>query len=211
MVNNLENFTKSYLEKYKKVSRKIEENFINLHPIQAGGKIPNDPNVLRIIMEFLDGYSTCDYCLKGRLDEITVPPIQDLHIDLAKFCGMETTRITPGCRQAQYAAIHALTDPGDVIIIDSLAHYTTYLCIERARLNFFEIPHSGAPEYKLDCEKINDLISESKSKYGKKPKIIFLTHVDYNYGNMADVKEVSKIAHENEIPFMVNVPTDAEP
>ncbi|MHA1251072.1 MAG: O-phospho-L-seryl-tRNA:Cys-tRNA synthase [Candidatus Helarchaeota archaeon] len=197
-------FTKSYLGKYRNLSRNIEEEFINLHPIQAGGRIPNDPSVLQTIIEFIDGYSTCDYCLTGRLYEINTPPICDLHIDLAKFCDMDYARLTPGCRQAQYSAIHALTAPGDSIIVDSLAHYTTYISAERAGVNVFEIPHLGPPNYELNYEIIEGLIKEVKNKTGSLPKLIFLTHVDYNYGNLADPKTISKIAHEYEIPFMVN-------
>ncbi|MHA1268603.1 MAG: O-phospho-L-seryl-tRNA:Cys-tRNA synthase [Candidatus Helarchaeota archaeon] len=197
-------FSKGDLQKYKNISRNIEEEFINLHPIQAGGRIPNDPSVFKTLIEFADGYSTCDFCLTGRLNEISTPPICDLHEDLAKFCDMDSARLTPGCRQAQFAAIHALTSPGDTIIIDSLAHYTTYLSAERSGVNVIEIPHKDGPIYELNYNIIDELIQKIKKKTGNMPKLIFLTHVDYNYGNLANVKHASKIAHENEIPFILN-------
>ena len=200
----MKKFSKSYLEKYQNISRSIEEDYINLHPIQAGGRIPNDPLVLRTIIDFIDGYSTCDFCLSGKLNEIDTPPICDLHNDLAKFCNMDSARLTPGCRQAQYSAIHALTNPGDTILIDSTAHYTTYLCAERANVNVKEIPNLGSPFYELKFDYVNDLIEKVKNNSGKNPKLIFLTHVDYNYGNVYDVKKLGKIAHDNNIPFMIN-------
>lgn len=200
----MKKFSKSYLEKYRTISRDIEENYINLNPIQAGGRIPNDPNVIRIIMEHIDGYSTCDFCLTGRLNEINTPPICDFHDDIAQFCGMDAARLTPGCRQAQFAAINALTSAGDSIIIDSLAHYTTYLSAERANVNVFEIPNLGSPTFELDYESVNNIINDVKKKTSNYPKLVVLTHVDYNYGNIANVKEVSKIAREYRIPFIIN-------
>jgi len=197
-------FTKGYLQKYRNISRDIEENYINLHPIQAGGRIPNDPKVLQTIIDFIDGYSTCDFCLTGKLNEISTPPICDLHEDLAIFCDMDSARLTPGCRQAQFSTIHALTSPNDTIIVDSLAHYTTYISAERAGVNIVEIPHNGGPLYELNFDIVSDLIQKIKNNTGKKPKLLFLTHVDYNYGNLNDTKEISKIAHENDIPLVIN-------
>ncbi|MBD3227628.1 MAG: O-phospho-L-seryl-tRNA:Cys-tRNA synthase [Candidatus Lokiarchaeota archaeon] len=200
----MNDFKKSYLKKYKHIRRKIEENFINLHPIQAGGRIPNDPDVLETIIDYIDGYSTCDFCLTGRLNEIGTPPICDLHSDLAKFCDMDEVRLVPGCRQAQFSAIHALAEPGDTIIVDSLAHYTTYLSAERAGLKIVEIPNSGKPDYSIEYDSLNDLISEVKQNTKKPPKLIFLTHIGYNYGNLNDAKKTSKIAHDYDIPFLLN-------
>jgi Sep-tRNA:Cys-tRNA synthetase len=51
-----------------------EEEYINLQPIQRGGILTEEAR--RAILEFGDGYSTCDWCppKTARLDMITDPP-----------------------------------------------------------------------------------------------------------------------------------------
>ena len=121
--------------RYLNLTRTTEMNMINLNPIQSGGRAGDYPGVVKAVLEFIDGYSTCDYCIKGRLDEIETPPLSDFHADLASFIDMDEVRLLPGCRQAQFAAFHSLAEPGDYVVIDSLSHYSTYLAAERARLN----------------------------------------------------------------------------
>ena len=58
--------------------RTREEEFINIHPIQAAGRLT--PEARKAIISYGDGYSTCDYCRKPfRLDKITRPPIEEFH------------------------------------------------------------------------------------------------------------------------------------
>ncbi len=78
--------------------RSREEEFINIHPIQAAGRLT--PEARKAIISYGDGYSTCDYCRKPfRLDKITRPPIEEFHQDLAKFVNMDQARVVPGARQ----------------------------------------------------------------------------------------------------------------
>ena len=64
--------------------RTREEEFINIHPIQAAGRLT--PEARKAIISYGDGYSTCDYCRKPfRLDKITRPPIEEFHQNLARF------------------------------------------------------------------------------------------------------------------------------
>ncbi|RLI13591.1 O-phospho-L-seryl-tRNA:Cys-tRNA synthase, partial [Candidatus Bathyarchaeota archaeon] len=44
------------------------EGVVNLNPIQRGGILPEEAR--RALLEFGDGYSMCDFCLKGRIDMI---------------------------------------------------------------------------------------------------------------------------------------------
>jgi Sep-tRNA:Cys-tRNA synthetase len=197
-------FDERVLEKYKNLTRGIEERMINLHPIQSGGRAGDYPGVVQAVLRFVDGYSVCDFCMKGRLDLIDSPPLCDFHRDIATFLDMDEARLFPGCRQAQYAAFHALVKPEDTIIIDSLAHYSTYLSAERVGASIVEVPHSGYPNFDLFLDAYTEKIEEVKKKTGKWPALAFLTHVDYNYGNVFDAKTVSKILHDYGIPFVLN-------
>ncbi|MEM3586370.1 MAG: O-phospho-L-seryl-tRNA:Cys-tRNA synthase [Candidatus Jordarchaeaceae archaeon] len=197
-------FDERVLEKYKNLTRGIEERMINLHPIQSGGRAGDYPGVVQAVLRFVDGYSVCDFCMKGRLDLIDSPPLCDFHKDIAAFLDMDEARLFPGCRQAQYAAFHALVKPGDTIIIDSLAHYSTYLSAERVGANIVEVPHSGYPDFDLLLDAYSEKIEEVKKETGKWPALAFLTHVDYNYGNVFDAKSVGNILHDYGVPFVLN-------
>jgi Sep-tRNA:Cys-tRNA synthetase len=67
-----------------------------------------------------------------------------------------------------------------------------------------EVPNTGYPEYRIEPElyavKIKEILRETK----KMPRLVFITHVDYRYGNVNNLKKIGKIAHEYDIPFMVN-------
>lgn len=193
---------KSKLDKYRNLSRNVEEEYINIHPIQRGGVLT--PEARKALLEFGDGYSSCDYCVKGRLDLIENPPIHEFMSDLADFLDMDEARVVTRCREAKYIIFNALTEPGDTIIIDALAHYTTYLGAESCNLQVKEVPNAGYPEFKTKIDAYADKIEEVKSETGKLPALILLTHVDGTYGNLSDAKAVGKISDEYDIPFVLN-------
>lgn len=103
--------------------RTREEEFINIHPIQAAGRLT--PEARKAIISYGDGYSTCDYCRKPfRLDKITRPPIEEFHQELARFVNMDQARVVPGARRGFQAVTQSLVEEGDIVIVSSLAHYT---------------------------------------------------------------------------------------
>lgn len=183
------------LNLYKDLFRDREENYINLQPIQRGGVLT--PAARKAVMKFADGYSVCDYCLKGRLDMIQKPPVQQFNADLAEFLGMDDSRVTAGARAAKRIVMDSLE--GDTVIVDSLAHYTTYVSAEAGGKGVTEVPHSGFPEYRMDLDAYAQKIEETKNVAG-----VLLTHVDYLYGNMNDLKKVGDICGEYDVPFIVN-------
>lgn len=193
------------LGKYRGMRRDFsEEDHINIQPIQRGGVLTEEAR--RAILEFADGYSTCDWCppKTARLDMITNPPIQGFYQDLAEFLGMDVARVVTRCREAKYIAFRMLGSPGDYIILDSTAHYSSYLAAELAGLRVKEVPNNGPPEYRLELEAYASKIEEVKRETGKLPAALLLTHVDYLYGNVNDTTEVSKVARENGIPLILN-------
>lgn len=162
------------------------------------------PETRDVLASFGDGYSTCDLCIEGRVDLVKTPPIMDFAADLAKFLNMDEVRFTPGARGAKQAIFRSIAEPGETIILDSLAHYTSYIAAEVTGLHIEEVPHSGYPEFKIDPEAYAIKIEEVKKKTGRLPAAVLLTHVDYRYGNMTDAERVGKITKEYGVPFILN-------
>ena len=175
---------------------------INLDPLQTGGILT--PEARQALQEWGDGYSVCDYC-GGALDQIKTPPIFDfMHKALPEFLGCEHARITNGAREAKFAVMHSMCKEGDWVVLDGNAHYSSMVAAQRARLNIKLVEKSPAPYYCITPEKYKEAIDEVKRTTGKPPALALLTYPDGNYGNLADVKAISKLVHEDGIPFLVN-------
>ena len=193
------------LQKYLGLKREFAgKNYINLNPIQRGGILTDEAK--RAIVEFGDGYSVCDWCppKTPRLDKIKRPPIADFYEDLAKFLGMDVARVVTRCREAKFIAFRMLGRPGDYVVIDSLAHYSTYLAAELAGLRIKEVPHGGYPEFRIEVDAYEEKIREVVRETGKPPALALLTHVDYLYGNLNDAAKVAEICHEQGVPLLLN-------
>ncbi|MDI6897660.1 O-phospho-L-seryl-tRNA:Cys-tRNA synthase [Methanocella conradii] len=175
---------------------------INLDPLQTGGVLT--PEARHALQEWGDGYSVCDYC-GGALDEIKTPPIYDfVHKALPEFLGCDHVRITNGAREAKFAVMHSICKEGDWVVMDGNAHYSSLVAAQRARLNVKLVEKTPAPEYKITLEKYAQAIEEVKREAGRPPALALLTYPDGNYGNLADVKAISRLVHDNGIPFLVN-------
>jgi Sep-tRNA:Cys-tRNA synthetase len=90
------------------------------------------------------------------------------------------------------------------VIVDSLAHYTTYLAIEANDLRVMEVPNSGYPEYNVILDNYEECIKECLKTQGNPPLLAVLTHVDYKYGNYNNPLIVGKICKEYGVPFLLN-------
>jgi len=111
--------------------RNREENYINIQPIQAAGRLTLEGR--KAIIAYGDGYSTCDACRKPfRLDKISKPPIGDFHTELAQFVNMDQARVVPGARRGFQAVAQTVVNKGDSVIVSSFAHYTEFLAVEGA-------------------------------------------------------------------------------
>ena len=193
------------MKRYLDLRREFaKEDYINLNPIQRGGILTEAAR--KALLEFGDGYSTCDWCppKEPRLDSIDRPPIRQFMIDLADFLGMDFARVVTRCREAKFIVFTTLGKAGDWVVVDSLAHYSTYIAAELAGLKVKEVPHNGYPEFKLDLDAYADKIEEVKKETGKLPAVVLLTHVDYLYGNLNDAAAVGKICKEYDVPFLLN-------
>jgi Sep-tRNA:Cys-tRNA synthetase len=181
--------------------REKEEEYINIQPIQAGGRLPAD--AMKALLAYGDGYSVCDLCLKPfRLDFIKKPNIADFYSELAEWLNVDSARVMPGARRAFQAVALSLLEKGDTALISSLGHYTLGLSIECAHAEWREVP---ADENNIiRPEALEEKIKTVKKNTGVKPKLIAMEHFDYQYANEHPIKELIRVAHEHEIPFLYN-------
>ncbi|MGB2841818.1 MAG: O-phospho-L-seryl-tRNA:Cys-tRNA synthase [Halobacteriota archaeon] len=180
--------------------RTREEEYININPIQPGGRLTLGAR--KTLIAYGDGYSVCDMCLEGRLDKIRKPPVDEFHTDLADFVGMDEVRVVPGARRGFQAVTSSLLEKGDVVIVSDLAHYTEYLAVETEGGVIKEVP--SGPKNVITGDAVADTIERVKDTTGKLPKLIITEHFDYLFGNEHDVYGVGKVAKEYGIPFLYN-------
>jgi len=181
--------------------RDREEDYININPLQTAGR--THPETRKAIDSYIDGYSVCDWCA-GALCKMEKPPIAKFLEEASKFLGMNQSMLTNGCREAKYAILHAITNPGDPVVIDGNKHYTTYVACERARVKIYEVPNNGKPEYRINPEDYEKTFEQVKKESGKPAKLAILTHVDGSYGNVVDAKKVAGICKLHNVPFLLN-------
>ncbi len=181
--------------------RDVEESAINIDPIQAGGRLTAE--AMKALIAYGDGYSVCDNCRKpNRLDYIRNPPIDRFHRELAEFLSMDVARVVPGARRGFQAVADTYVKEGDPVLITALSHYTEVLAIEARGGIPREIPISPGNIVTPDAtaEKIEAVIRET----GRTPPLLFLDHVDYSYGNVHPVREIARVAHQYDIPVLLN-------
>jgi len=182
-------------------ARQGDELFINIDPIQAGGRLTAD--AMKAVIAYGDGYSVCDNCRKpNRLDYISKPPIAEFHKDVAKWLNMDAVRTVPGARRGFQAVAQTYVNKGDPVLLTTLSHYTEFLAVEEAGGVAREIP---ANENKLVTPDATAAKIEAvKKESGRAPVLAFIDHVDYQYGNTHDVAGIAKVAHQYDIPVVCN-------
>jgi Sep-tRNA:Cys-tRNA synthetase len=191
----------SSLQKFGFIKRETLGS-INIDPLQTGGLLTEAAK--QALVEWGDGYSVCDFC-GGVLDQIKKPPIYDfVHTALPEFLGCDEARVTNGARESKFAIMHSMGKPGDWLVLDGLAHYSSYVAAERAGLNVKAVPHAGKPEYYLDPEGYAKTIEEVTKETGKPPVLALLTYPDGNYGNLPDAKKIASVCYEYDVPLLLN-------
>jgi Sep-tRNA:Cys-tRNA synthetase len=181
--------------------RNRQEDFINLNPIQAGGRTSAKTRVL--VNSYIDGYAVCDQC-KGALSEIPKPDIVGLKMTMIDFLGVNTVRFTHGAREAKYLVMENLLEIGDSVVVDENAHYSTFIGIEKVKAKKFIVSNTGYPKFKIIPEKYEQVIKKVKKETNKFPKLLVITQVDGHYGNFVNVKKINEIAKKYDIPLLVN-------
>ncbi|NVO66005.1 O-phospho-L-seryl-tRNA:Cys-tRNA synthase [Methanofollis tationis] len=181
--------------------RDVEEMNINIDPIQAAGRLTAD--AMKAVIAYGDGYSVCDNCRKPfRLDYIEKPPIATFHDDLAAFVGMDEARVVPGARRGFQAVAGTYVQKGDPVVLTALSHYTEFIAVENAGGVPHEIPKDENNIIRADAaaERIEEVTRAS----GRPPVLLFIDHVDYQFGNLHEVQEIARVAHGYDIPVLLN-------
>ena len=182
-------------------ARMVDETSINLDPIQVGGRLT--PEAMKAMIAWGDGYSVCDNCRKPfRLDYIEKPPLKDFHVDVAEWLGMAQARTIPGARRGFQQVAGTYVEKGDPVLIGALAHYTSYLSVELQKGIVREIPKTA--DNHITAEDTANRIEDVVREFGIAPKLLFIDHVDYQFGNMHDVKGIVKVAHQYDVPVLYN-------
>ena len=182
-------------------ARQVNELFINIDPIQAGGRLTAD--AMKAVIAYGDGYSVCDNCRKpNRLDYISKPPIAEFHKDVAKWLNMDAVRMVPGARRGFQAVAQTYVNKGDPVLLTSLSHYTEFLAVEEAGGIAREIPANEQKIVTPDAAAAK--IETVKRESGRAPVLAFIDHVDYQYGNTHDVAGIARVAHQYDIPVVCN-------
>ncbi|MBP7120130.1 MAG: O-phospho-L-seryl-tRNA:Cys-tRNA synthase [Methanolinea sp.] len=181
--------------------RDIDESSINIDPIQVGGRLTAE--AMKAIIAYGDGYSICDNCRKPfRLDYIKTPPVDVFFRDLAAFLHMDVARVVPGARRGFQAVADTYVQKNDPVLITALSHYTEVLAIESRGGIIREIPKTA--ENLITPDATATKIEEVTRETGKTPSLLFLDHVDYQYGNLHPVWDITRIAHQYDIPVLLN-------
>jgi Sep-tRNA:Cys-tRNA synthetase len=181
--------------------RTREENYINIQPIQAAGRLT--PEARKAVIAYGDGYSTCDACRKPfRLDKISRPGIAEFHADLAKFVNMDQARVVPGARRGFQAVTGTLVEKGNSVIVSAVAHYTEFLAVENAGGIVKEVPLNE--KNIVTAEATAQKIEEVRRDTGKLPMLVMIDHFDYQFANEHEITGIGKVAHQYDIPFLYN-------
>ena len=182
-------------------ARMVDETSINLDPIQVGGRLTTE--AMKAMISWGDGYSVCDNCRKPfRLDYIEKPPLKDFHVDVAEWLGMAQARTIPGARRGFQQVAGTYVEKGDPVLIGALAHYTSYLSVELQKGIVRDIPKTA--DNHITAEDTANRIEDVVREFGTAPKLLYIDHVDYQFGNMHDVKGIAKVAHQYDIPVLCN-------
>jgi len=200
------------LQRYTQLKNKYKDLTI-VNPIMTGGILSRNVQE-KIVGEgwIKVGYAICFDCIMGRSRFVSKPPIKRFLEDVASFFGGDVAEHTFGCRAAQFAVMKTIkrfwkenkSEFVDVVLVDSLCHYTTLVAAEFNGLRVAEVPHRGYPKYEIKVEDYINAIEKVKEDEGKPPVLIVVTHVEPYHGNMNPVTDVGKVAEDFGIPFMVN-------
>ncbi len=182
------------------LNRNMERENLNLNPLQRGGILTAEAR--KALYEFGDGYSVCDYCA-GRLDEVNKPSIDTFLNDLSEFLNADIVRTTHGAREGKFTVINKICEPGDTIVVDGNAHYTSHLAAERAGVNIIEVPNSGDEKAEITIPQFRQTLEQAIDDVGE-IKLALLTHVDGDYGNVVDPEAFGKMCKDLGVISLLN-------
>lgn len=180
--------------------RDIQEDYINLNPLQAGGRSVAETR--SIMTSYSDGYASYDM-YSGSFSQFFKKETALLYEQLNEFLGTDKFYFTHGVREAKTLLFRSILKAGDLILIDGNAHFSTGMAAERLGIDVFSTENSGTPNFEINAHHYETEIKKL-AKRNIKPKLLVLTQVDGNYGNLVDIGEITLLAHKYNIPVLLN-------
>lgn len=160
--------------------------------------------VIDAVKDYYENYNANIHRSIHKLGEEATAAYEEAHSKVANFINAEfeetvfTKSTTEGLNLLAYSLTNDLK-AGDEIVISQMEHHSNFVpwqqlaLKKKLKLNFIEIDENGL----LKEDSINENITD-------KTKIVSLTHVSNVLGTVNDVKEIGKIAHENDALFIVD-------
>ena len=107
----------------------------------------------------------------------------------------------PGAWRVFQQVAGTYVEKGDHMLITR--PYTSYLLVEIVHGVVREIPKTANNH--IIAEAASDRIEDVIREFGKPTKLLYIDHVDYQFGNMHDITGISKVAHQYDVPVLYNV------
>ena len=160
--------------------------------------------VINAVTDYYENYNANIHRSIHKLGEEATAAYEEAHSKVANFINARFEEIifTKGTTEGLNLLAYSLTNDlraGDEIVISQMEHHSNFVpwqqlaLRKKLKLKFIEIDENGL----LKRDSINENITD-------KTKIVSLTHVSNVLGTVNDVKEIGKIAHENDALFIVD-------
>src|SRR3989338_7263632 len=161
-------------------------------------------SVIDAVKDYYENYNANIHRSIHKLGEEATAAYEDAHKKVSDFINADFEEIvfTKNTTESINLLAYSLTSnlkAGDEIVITQMEHHSNLvpwqqLALKRGlKLKFIEIDKNGL----LNEDSINEKIT-------KKTKIVSVTHVSNVLGTVNDVKEIGRIAHENDALFIAD-------
>ncbi|MGC8610459.1 MAG: cysteine desulfurase [Thermoplasmata archaeon] len=161
-------------------------------------------DVINSIKEYYENYNANVHRSIYSLGENSTELYENSRKNVAKFINADENEIiftrntTEGLNLLSFSLFFSFLKRGDKILISMMEHHSNILPWLRLKrfgidIEFINITRDGY----LDFE-------DFKNKFDKNTKVVSLTHISNVLGTINNVKEISKMVHENESIFIVD-------
>ena len=161
-------------------------------------------SVINSVKDYYENYNANIHRSIHKLGEEATKAYEEAHRKVADFINADFEEVifTKSTTESLNLLAYSLTNnlkPGDEIVISQMEHHSNFVPWQQLakkrdlKLKFIEINKEGL----LDENSIKENITN-------KTKIVSLTHVSNVLGTVNDVKEIGKIAHENNALMIVD-------
>ncbi|MGC9166445.1 MAG: cysteine desulfurase [Thermoplasmata archaeon] len=161
-------------------------------------------DVINSIKEYYENYNANVHRSIYSLGENSTELYENSRKNIAKFINADENEIiftrntTEGLNLLSFSLFFSFLKRGDKILISMMEHHSNILPWLRLKrfgidIEFINITRDGY----LDIE-------DFKNKFDKNTKVVSLTHISNVLGTINNVKEISKMVHENESIFIVD-------